>query len=457
MLPMNTPMNIPKITIPKKPNYIHVANDINFYGLFRNIEETYKNCFLFESLGAQSRTNRYSVIGFDPDHIIRAKNNSLFFDDKEYSVANPYKELQKIMPQDCIARDYAGGLVGYLSYEAVNYFESSLNVQVHDKFDQFAFGAYLDGLVLDTMTNQLFYFYYKKNRINEIKKLIKKTPKTKKIKITSKGDTANKQEHKIIVEKIKKYITNGYTFQCEAGFKSEYKITGDAIKIYDKLREVNPSPYMYYLKFDNKKVIGASPELLFSLHNKEMETRLVAGTIKRDKDENKDKALARELLNDKKEIAEHKMLVDMHRNDIGRVARFGTVKIRSLMDIIKFSFVQHILSEVTGIIDKKYDMFDGVASLLPGGVLSGAPKVESIKIINELEQEARGPYGGATGYFGFNGDCAFAATLRSLFIAGEDAYTQTSSGIVHDSKPEKEYDEIQRKLEGMKKTLADLK
>jgi len=447
---------MPKISIPKKPNYIHAADDIDFYNLFRVIEETYKTCFIFESLGEQGRINRYSVIGFDPAHIIRAKNNNLYFDDQIYQVKNPYKELQKIMPQDCIARNYAGGLVGYLSYDSVNYFENSVNVRVHDKFDQFAFGVYLDGLVLDTMTNQLFYFYYKKNRINEVKKLISKKTRAKKIKIKYLGDTINKKEHKKIVEKIKKYIVDGYTFQCEAGFKSEYKIKGDAIKIYDKLRKVNPSPYMYYLKFDSKKIIGASPELLFSLRNKEMETRLVAGTIKRDKDAKKDKILARQLLNDKKEIAEHNMLVDMHRNDIGRVAQFGTVKIRSLMDIIKFSFVQHILSEITGIIHKNHDMFSGLASLLPGGVLSGAPKVESIRIIEKCEKDARGPYGGAIGYFGFNGDCAFAATLRSLFIAGDYAYTQTSSGIVHDSIAEKEYDEIQRKLEGMKKTLKTI-
>ena len=446
-------MNIPKITIPKKPTYIHVADNINFYNLFRTIEETYDTCFLFESLGEQSRINRYSVIGFDPNHIIKAKNNNLYFDDQQYIVDNPYQELQKIMPQDCIARDYAGGLVGYLSYEAINYFESSVNIKVHDKFDQFAFGVYLDGLVLDTITNQLFYFYYKENRINEIKKLITQKASSKTIQIEHLGNTASKEEHQKIVEKIKKYITNGYTFQCEAGFKSEYKIKGDAIKIYDKLREINPSPYMYYVKFNNQKIIGASPELLFSLHNKEMETRLVAGTIKRDQDAMKDKALARELLNDKKEIAEHKMLVDMHRNDIGRVARFGTVKIRSLMNIIKFSFVQHILSEVTGIIHKNHDMFSGLASLLPGGVLSGAPKIESINIINKLEKEARGPYGGAIGYFGFNGDCTFAATLRSLFISDNYAYTQTSSGIVHDSVAEKEYDEVQRKLEGIKRTL----
>lgn len=446
-------MKIPKINIPKKPNYIHVANDVDFYNLFRVIEEKYDTCFIFESLGEQSRINRYSVIGFDPLHIIRAKENILYFDNIHYKVENPYKNLRKIVPQDCIARDYAGGLVGYLSYDTINYFEPCVNVKVHNQFDQFSFGVYFDGLVLDKITNQLFYFYYSNNRIEEVKKLIKTKTKPKEIQIEFKKNSKDQNEHKKTVEEVREYIRQGFSFQCEVGFKSEYKIKGDAIKIYDKLRVINPSPYMYYLKFKDKKIIGASPELLFSLHNKEMETRLVAGTIKRSKLNQIDKKLARDLLNDKKEIAEHKMLVDMHRNDIGRIARFGTVKIRTLMNIAKFRFLQHILSEVTGIIDKNKDMFDGIASLLPGGVLSGAPKIESIRIIDKIEKEARGPYGGAVGYFGFNGNCTFAATLRSLYISKDYAYTQTSSGIVYDSQPAKEYDEILRKLEGMKKTL----
>lgn len=444
-----------KINTPPKPTYIHVANDVDFYRIFESIEDKRENCFLFESLGEDSRSARYSVIGFDPESIIRARENFLYFDETKIKTKNPYEYLQKITPQNCIARDYAGGLVGYLSHEAVNYFEPTIKAKIHPRFDQFMFGVYLDGLVLDKLTNELFYFYYKKNRLAQIKKLLKTKIKPKKLKAEYKGDNLSQAEHKKIVQKIKSYIKEGYTFQCEAGIKSQYSIDGDAILIYAKLREINPSPYMYYLKFGEKKIIGASPELLFSLSNKKMETHLVAGTIGRGKTESKDKALARALLNDPKEKAEHKMLVDMHRNDIGKNAKFGTVKVRSLLNIARFKFVQHILSEISGIIREDKDMFSGLAGMFPGGVLSGAPKIESIKIIEENEPEARGPYGGAVGFFGFNGDCAFAAALRSLFIDKNYAYTQTSSGIVHDSAPEKEYDEIQRKLEGMRKTLEN--
>ena len=211
---------------------------------------------------------------------------------------------------------------------------------------------------------------------------------------------------------------------------------------------------MYYLKFGSKKIIGASPELLFSLRGEEMTTKPLAGTIRRGKSDSEDRILARTLLNDPKEKAEHNMLVDMHRNDLGKVSKFGSVRIRDLMSIKKFSHVQHISSEIAGTINPKEDMFSALASNFPMGTVSGTPKVETIKIIDSNEPEARGPYGGGVGQFGFNGDCTFALTLRSLFISGNKAYTQTSSGIVYDSEAKKEYDEVQRKLAAMKEVLS---
>ncbi|MDB9916050.1 anthranilate synthase component I family protein, partial [Alphaproteobacteria bacterium] len=230
-------------------------------------------------------------------------------------------------------------------------------------------------------------------------------------------------------------------------------IKGNTSEIYSKLRELNPSPHMYYMKFNDQKIIGASPELLFRLRNGEMETFPLAGTNKRGSNKVEDLKLARELLNDPKEIAEHNMLVDLHRNDIGRVAKFGTVKVRSLMDIKKYSHVQHISSEIVGIIKEDEDMFSALSANFPAGTLSGAPKIEAMKIINRIEPEGRGPYGGAIGQFGFNGDCTFAIPIRSLFIKGEKAYAQTCGGNVYDSDPEKEYIEIERKLEAMKIVL----
>lgn len=310
------------------------------------------------------------------------------------------------------------------------------------------------------MTGEIFYYYYhtdhQSNRIDEIKSLLTAiSPDYTQPTAEHLGDGMNREQHAAAVMKVKEDIKAGLIFQCEVGFKSHYRIQGDTMPIYSKLREVNPSPHMYYVKFGAQKIIGASPELLFRLRNGEMETFPLAGTTKRGKDETEDRQLARALLNDRKEIAEHNMLVDLHRNDIGRVARFGTVKVRNLMDIKRFSHVQHISSEIVGILDPNHDMFTALASNFPAGTLSGAPKIEAMKIINTLEPDGRGAYGGALGQFCFNGDCIFAIPIRSLFINGEKAYAQTCGGNVYDSNPEDEYEEIVRKLSAMKVVLSN--
>ncbi len=444
---------LPKIKIDQKAKYIQITEEVDMFKLFKKIEQSAENCFIFESLGEDGKFSRYSVMGFSPDHIISARENNLTIDGKKYKVKNPYLSLREIMPPPTMAKNYAGGLVGYMSYETLNYFESFPKVKAHKDFDQFMFGVYTDGLILDKLTNELVYFYHNKNRVGLIKKALAKKTKSEKLKISFLEDSLSKNEHARIVKKVKENIIAGNTFQCEVGLKNKYHISGDALRIYENLRKVNPSPFMYYVKFGDKKIIGASPELLFSLRDKEMTTRPLAGTTKRGKNEKEDQRLSRELLNDPKEKAEHMMLVDMYRNDIGKMAQFGTVKIRDLMNIKKFSHVQHISSEITGLLKTGEDMFGSLASNFPAGTVSGTPKVETIKIIDSNESEARGPYGGGVGSFGFNGDCTFALCIRSIFISGKDAYTQTSSGIVYDSKVEKEYEEIERKLGGMKKAL----
>lgn len=445
--------NLPEIKISKKPTYIKFAEDVDFYELFQKIEQQFETCFIFESLGEEGKFSRYSIIGFAPLTIISARENNLIIDGKIYPVKNPYFALRDIMPPQTIARNYAGGLIGYLSYEAVNYFEPSLHIKVHDLFDQFMFGVYTDGLILDKQTQELFYFYYDKNRSNILKDVMDLKVKRQSLNVKFIKDGLTKIEHAEIVKRVKKHIRAGDTFQCEVGFKTEYNIIGDTLNLYGKLRKINPSPFMYYLKFGKNKIIGASPELLFSLRDGEMTTKPLAGTIKRGKNEIQDYKLARILLNDPKERAEHNMLVDLHRNDLGRVAQFGTVRIRDLMTVKKFSHVQHISSEIVGIIRSEEDMFSGLASNFPMGTVCGTPKLETIKIIDSNEPEARGPYGGGVGHFGFNGDCTFALALRSLFISNKYAYAQTSGGIVYDSQPEKEYDEIQRKLAAMREVL----
>jgi len=329
-----------------------------------------------------------------------------------------------------------------------------LNITKNNNFESFKFGVYLDGLIFDQMTGEIFYYYYEDNKIEILKNILKQTNKfNKNVDCKFIKNSMTKEDHRKAVLKIKEDIKNGLIFQCEVGFKSHYRIKGNLTEIYSKLRSLNPSPHMYFMKFDDQVIIGASPELLFRLKNGEMETFPLAGTTKRGSNKEEDLKLARELLNDSKEIAEHNMLVDLHRNDLGRVAKFGTVKVRNLMDIKKYSHVQHISSEIAGIINENEDMFSALASNFPAGTLSGAPKIEAMKIINEIEEDGRGPYGGAIGQFGFNGDCTFAIPIRSLFIKGEEAYAQTCGGNVYDSDPNKEYQEIERKLEAMKIVL----
>ncbi|WP_182405117.1 anthranilate synthase component I family protein [Psychrobacter sp. GP33] len=453
------------IDIPSKPQRIKLTQDIDFFALFKRIEYVFNTCYLLESLGEDSHMSRHHAIGFDPvmtiaaiDRTTLAITDNKTAETKHYQTDNPYQLLRTITPQHVIARDQTGGLVGYLGYDSVNFFEPSINAKPSDDFEPFKFGVYLDGLTLDKMTGEIFYFYYpteqQNNRIEQIKALINMPiPSYEPPTVEFLGDGMSKDEHAKVVMQVKEDIISGRIFQCEVGFKSKYRIAGDKMPIYEKLRAVNPSPHMYFMKFAQQCIIGASPELLFRLRQGEMETYPLAGTAKRGVDEVEDRQLARALLNDAKEIAEHNMLVDLHRNDIGRVARFGTVKVRNLMDIKRFSHVQHISSEIVGILHPDEDMFSALASNFPAGTLSGAPKIEAIKVINELEPDGRGAYGGALGSFNFNGDCIFAIPIRSLFINGESAYAQTCGGNVYDSNPADEYLEIQRKLSAMKVVL----
>lgn len=447
-------MNLPRLILPKKPNYIKLESKHDFFELFIKIEKKYDNCFFLESLGEEEAYSRYSVIGFAPEMLISANTNELNVNGKTYKVENPYYSLREIIPTNILSRNYAGGLVGYLNYDCMNYFEPKLKLKLHENFPQFMFGAYTDGLILDKLTEEMIYFHYTNNRISLIHEIINKPPLiVVDPSVEMLGHEKSKEEHKKFVEDVIEEIKSGNTFQCQIGFRTNFKIKGSSIPIYRELRKINPSPYMFYLKFGNKLIIGASPELVFRLRQGEMETFPLAGTTGRGKSPDEDRELAKKLLNDPKEIAEHNMLVDLHRNDIGRVAKFGTVRVRHLFDVKRFSHVQHISSEVVGIIESKKNMFTGLASVFPAGTLSGAPKIESMKIIDRVESDPRGPYGGAVGHFGFNGDCTFPIPIRSLFISGEDAFARTSGGIVFDSEAEGEYKEIERKLAAMQNTL----
>lgn len=449
----------PRVQLPRKPHYHTISADCDFFSLFKKIERRFEHCFCLESLGEDSHMARHSIIGFDPEQLIYANAKTLTIEErdgsrKHYLSDNPYELLRDIIPQNIISRRYAGGLTGYLGYDAMNYFEPTLNIQHSEMFDTFRFGLFKDGLILDKMSGELIYFHYTNSRIAEIEAIIAMPDiVSEPLVVSPTGDTMTRADHRAAVLKVKQDIIDGKIFQAEVGFKKRFLLQGDTMNIYENMRKMNPSPQMYYLKFGEQKLIGASPELLFRLRQGEMETFPLAGTAQRGTNEQEDTALARILLNDPKEIAEHNMIVDLHRNDIGRVAQFGTVKVRNLMDIKRFSHVQHISSEIVGIMAEGEDMFSALASNFPAGTLTGAPKIEAVKIINDLENDGRGPYGGGVGHFSFNGDCSFAIPIRTVFARGEQAYVQTCGGNVYDSKPDDEYEEIYRKFAGTKKVL----
>lgn len=439
-----------------------VGSNIDYIKLFSVIEAEHENCFLLESLGYESYGVRYSVIGFYPKHEIVARGwNGLEIDGQLYEVDNPYYSLRELMPEKGLGNTFAGGLVGYMSYEAVNYFEPQLGLRWHDQFSPFRFGVYLDGLIYDKMTDELWYFYYESSRIDLVQKYLEKslmqTESNLDVRVKFLGPNVDKNTYEKNVEQVKEEILAGNTFQCEVGFKHEYEIKGNPWPLYLEMRKVNPSPYMCFIKFSQQYILGDSPELLLRKSANILESYPLAGTIGRDLDEVKDKALAAKLMSDPKEQAEHKMLVDLHRHDLGRVSRLGTVQIRSLMQIKKFSHVQHIGSEIIGILDESEDVFSAIAATYPLGTLTGAPKLESMKIIEKNEISPRGPYGGGSGIIGFNHDCALAVNIRSLFIDGNYAYTQTCSGNVYDSDAQREYAEVQKKFAAIDRVMKAYK
>lgn len=454
-------MQIPKL--PAKPTYSPYKTSLDFFELFRRLEAQCKTCFLLESMGEQSYDSRYSVIGFDPDlEFVAQKDAVAVHQDgrrEVISTDNPYYFLREVLPQDVLTRHYAGGLVGYLGYGAANFFEPSLSLAPHKDFPAFHFGLFTDGLIHDKMTGETTYFHFLNDRRGFISEAAARGRVERNTSVKSLGQSKSSEEHKAMVETAKREILSGNTFQVQIGFTENYRVEGDWLNIYASLRRINPSPHMYFMKFQTEeqthRIVGASPELLYRQRQGEMESFPLAGTTRRGKTPDEDQALVRALLSNKKEIAEHNMLVDLHRNDLGRVARFGSVKVRRIFDIKKFSHVQHISSEVVGLIAPKEDMFTALASSFPAGTLSGAPKIESMKIIERVEAEPRGPYGGAVGHFGFNGDSTFAIPIRTIFGANDLAVIRASGGVVYDSTAEGEYQEIQNKLAATKNALAE--
>lgn len=432
------------------------------FSLFKKIYSLYDHAFILESLIGPKELAEMSVIGFDPEVTVTCDFRSFTVRNRQgrtrkYKVMDPLSQLRKLVPKinDSSSR-YIGGAVGYISYDAVRFWERLPIDKKKGKngFPVMEFGIYQDGILYNHKENQAYYFYTGKSRLAEIeRKIAGATAKQTHFSHTEPARNMTKEHFMDIVNKAKKYVYDGDVFQVVLAKNMKFEVDGDLLRFYEALREVNPSPYMYLLKSGRRCIIGSSPEMLIRVTDGHVETFPIAGTRPITEDEAKNEEMRKDLLKDEKELAEHTMLVDLARNDIGRVCEFGTVKVDELMTVKRFSHVQHIVSHVAGNLKKSLDSYDALRAVFPAGTVSGAPKVRAMEVIDELEPDLRGPYAGALGYFSFNGSCDFAITIRSLFVDGAKAYLQSGAGIVMDSDPAREWDETEHKAGAMLSAL----
>ncbi len=428
----------------------------NQFQIYNKISRNYSHSFLFESLTGPEVLAETSVMGFDPKIILKGYSDKVEIIENEKTTTiqttNPFEELKKLLGKsDDQSYRYLGGAVGVVNYDAIRLVE---NIKDSHNSPQplIEFGIYDDGILYDKIHEKLFYFYHDENRFDKFVMAEDTFGEFHASKVTPNMDESKYSE---IVNKAKKYIHDGDVFQVVLSRKFAFDTNGDNLTLYKTLRKLNPSPYMYHLKQGNKTIIGASPEMLVRITGDKVETFPIAGTRKITDDEEKNKALSEELIHDEKELAEHTMLVDLGRNDIGRVCKYGTVHPESLMEIKRFSHVQHIVSHVVGNLAPENDMFDAFQAVFPAGTVSGAPKVRAMEIIDELETESRGPYAGAVGYFSYNGCCDFAIAIRSIFIENNKGFVQSGAGIVSDSIAANEFKETEHKAGAMLQALKE--
>lgn len=454
---------------------VSIVNETSI-GMYENLVGDKKG-FLLESY--DKNYDRFTLFGAEPEEIITSKGmEGLVINKKdgtkEERQGNPLDLLKEYYSEYEIRREegdtgFTGGLVGNLGYDFVRYSEvlpddnpdeigiETIQMMLMKEFivvDHVA--ETLTGIVLEEDSGE-----GKKRAIEKASAMIEKArakreePKNVFVqdgKIIKKSDTLEAYARK--VEKIKHYIREGHIFQTVLSQRWTIETGQQGLNLYRELRELNPSPYLYYFNFGEFEVIGSSPEMIVKKQDDRVYTVPIAGTRKRGKDDGEDERLKEELLADEKERAEHVMLVDLARNDMSRIAKFGTVKVTEFMGIRKYSHVMHIVSTVEGRKRGDSHPLDLAASFLPAGTLSGAPKIRAMEIIDELETVRRGLYGGATGYIDFNGDMDFCITIRTMIKKGRKVYLQAGAGIVADSVPENEYQECCNKVMALAKTLV---
>ena len=427
------------------------------FEIYNKISRNYPYSFLFESLTGPEELAETSIMGFDPEFIVKGYYDKVTIQNRDGSIKtisttdplNTIKDLVRKTTDQSYR--YLGGAVGIINYDSIRLWENI--PKYHDISEPIMeFGIYNDGILFDNKKRKSLYFYYDENRVDEIKSTESKFEDFTISKITN---NLNEEKFSEIVNKAKKYIYDGDIFQVVLSRKFSFEANGDYLKVYQKLRSLNPSPYLYHMKMNEKIVIGSSPEMLLRVTNDQVETFPIAGTRKITNDDKKNEEMKQELISDEKELAEHTMLVDLGRNDIGKVCKYGSVHVKELMEVKKFSHVQHMVTHVVGNLEKDYDMYDAFRAVFPAGTVSGAPKVRAMEIIDELEPESRGPYAGAIGYFSFNGCCDFAIAIRSIFADGKLGFVQAGAGIVFDSISDNELKETEHKANAMLTALRE--
>lgn len=475
------------IRLSKKGNLIPVFREIvadmeTPVSAYRKIEGEFS--FLLESVEGGEKIARYSFLGSDPVLTFRSSGKKIEVRERgrvsNYS-GDPIEKLKELLSRyrPVKVKDlprFHGGAVGYAGYDVVRFIEKIPSKNINDLGLPDMYFLLTDTvLAFDHVRHKIIVISNAfvnespakayDRAVAKIDALVKKIErpleaedielevgaKERKLSVRS---NMTRRGFEDAVKEAKEYIRAGEIIQVVLSQRFETRMDSDPFNVYRVLRTVNPSPYMYYLKFGGIRLIGSSPEVMVRLEEGKATVRPIAGTRRRGADEEEDKKLEKELLADEKERAEHIMLVDLARNDLGRVCSFSTVRATELMAIEKYSHVMHIVSNVEGSLKKGKDAFDLFRASFPAGTVSGAPKVRAMEIIDELESTARGPYAGAVGYFSFSGDLDTCITIRTILVNGKKAYVQAGAGIVADSSPSLEYQETVNKAKALIKAIS---
>lgn len=459
------------------PVYMEILSDVRTpISVLKALKQVSSHMYLLESADNSNHWGRYSFLGYDPKIELFCKNHKMTIKDgttRTFECSDPAAEIRNILSQYKSPRleelpTFTGGFVGYFACEYIRYIEPTLDFPIPDDdsamvndvdlmlFDKvIAFDHYKNKiyLIANISTNDLERNYNKAElELKTLADLVvngKEADVPKGILKTEFTSEFTKDEFEAVVKKTQHYIKEGDIFQCVVSNRREAEFEGSLLNAYRVLRTLNPSPYMFYLSGGDVELTGASPETLVKMTDGKMYTFPIAGTMRRGKNEAEDLAIEEKLINDEKELAEHNMLVDLGRNDLGKISKFGSVKVEALHMLQRFSHVIHITSTVSGDIQEGKDALDAIGATLPAGTLSGAPKIRAIEILHELEKSPRGVYGGAVGYIDFSGNMDVCIGIRMAMNKGGKVYVRAGAGIVRDSVPASEYNETLIKGQSM--------